>query len=49
MPQSFAVIGRKDVDYICVRDIPELEMGIIWRDENGEKVARACAALLACC
>lgn len=46
MPQSFTSIVRNGVDFIDVRDLPPLEMGLIWQDRNLEKVVSACSSLL---
>ena len=39
IPESFTAIQRKGIKYLKVHDLPALEMGIIYRDKDGERFA----------
>lgn len=39
IPESFTAIHRKGIKYLRVHDLPALEMGIIYKDKNGEMLA----------
>ncbi|MBD5607537.1 MAG: LysR family transcriptional regulator [Desulfovibrio sp.] len=39
IPESFAAIQRKGIKYLKAHDLPALEMGIIYKDKNGEMIA----------
>lgn len=46
VPQSFAAIRREGVKFMNVRNVPPLEMGIIYTTQSGETLAQECAGLL---
>lgn len=46
VPQSFAAIRRGGVKFTKVRNVPPLEMGIIYSTKSGEELAQECAGLL---
>ncbi len=46
IPESFAKIQRKGIKFIKVKDLPSLEMGIIYSDESGEIIAQKCKGAL---
>lgn len=46
IPKSFASIQRKGIKFIGARDLPSLEMGIIYKNQAGESLAQKCVNIL---
>lgn len=46
IPCSFATIQRKGIKFCPVRGLPPLELGIIYKTREGERLARECSHIL---